>query len=241
MTGSGASRGNPVTSDMSNWEADDVEHAAQLLAGKYFGDRPEENLDGIRELKKKRAAYLCRKLRCNKESVALEIGSGMGFTSKWIAPEVKQLYCHDISASFLEIARKECAGIPNIEFAKIENEPATFDYPDEFFDIIFADAVFIHLNLYDIYWYFSEFQRLAKRNGKVFINVKNASKVNMRDLERMAGFYRDNRDSLKMLLCWNTVAAVVAIAKHFGFSLVSKGRLWGLYRGQAVDLLFRKR
>jgi ubiquinone/menaquinone biosynthesis C-methylase UbiE len=226
---------------MSNWEADDVKHAAQLLAGEYYGDQPEERLDEIRGLKKKRAARLCRKLRCNKESVVLEIGSGMGFTSKWIAREVKQLYCNDISASFLEIARKECAGIPNIEFAGIDMGPADFAYPDEFFDIIFADAVFIHLNLYDIYWYFSEFQRLANRNGKVFINIKNASKVNMRDLERMAGLYRDNRDSLKMLLCWNTVAAVVSIAKHFGFSVVSKGRFWGLYWGQTVELLFLKR
>ena len=50
---------------MSNWEADDVKHAAQLLAGEYYGDRPEERLDEIRGLKKKRAAHLCRKLRCN--------------------------------------------------------------------------------------------------------------------------------------------------------------------------------
>ena len=226
---------------MSNWEADDIKRAAQLLAGEYFGDRPEERLDEIRDLKRKRAAWLCRKLRCNKESVVLEIGSGMGFTSKWIAREVKQLHCSDISASFLDLARKECAGIPNIEFVRIDKEPVAFAYPDEFFDIIFADAVFIHLNLYDIYWYFSEFQRLAKRNGKVFVNIKNASKVNMRDLERMAGLYRDNRDSLKMLLCWNSVAAVVVIARHFGFSVVSKGRLWGLYQGQTVELLFLKR
>ena len=225
---------------MSNWEADDVKHAAQLLAGEYYGDRPEERLDEIRDRKKKRAARLCRKLRCNKESVVLEIGSGMGFTSKWIAPEVKHLYCNDISNSFLEIARKECAGIPNIEFARIDREPAHFAYPDEFFDIIFADAVFIHLNLYDIYWYFSEFQRLAKLNGKVFINIQNASKVDLKHIEPMAGMYRDNRDSLKMLLCWNTAAAVVSIAKHFGFAVIKKGRFLGLYQGQTVDLLFRK-
>jgi ubiquinone/menaquinone biosynthesis C-methylase UbiE len=237
---SGESLGNPVTSDMSNWEADDVRHAAQLLFGEYYGDRPEKRFDEIRGIKKKRAAQLCRRLRCNKESVVLEIGSGMGFTSKWIAQEVKHLYCNDISASFLELARKECGGIPNIEFARIDKQPAAFAYPDEFFDIILADAVFIHLNLYDIYWYFSEFERLAKKNGKVFINIRNASKIDMRILEQMAGYYRDDRDSLKMLLCWNTVAAVASIAKHFGFSVVSKGRLWGLYQGKAVDLLFRK-
>jgi len=226
---------------MSNWEAKDRKHAADLLAGEYFGDRPEEKLDEIRHAKKKRAAYLCRKLRCNKESVVLEIGSGMGFTSKWLAQEVKQLYCNDISASFLEIAKTECSGIPNIEFSRIEKEPANFSFPDEFFDIVFADAEFIQLNLYDIFWYFSEFQRLVKRRGMVFINVKDASKIDTKVLTLMADFYREDRDSLNTLLCWNSVDAVVTIAANFGFKLASRGRLWGLYQGASVDLLFRKR
>jgi len=106
----------------------------------------------------------------------------MGFTSKYVAETVKDLYCSDISASFLEFAKKECSGIPNIKFSRIESEPANFSFPDESFDIVFADAVFIHLNLYDIYWYFSEFQRLVKRRGKVFINVKNASKIDTKVL-----------------------------------------------------------
>ena len=89
---------------MSNWEAKDHKHAADLLAGEYFGDQPEEKLDEIRNAKKRRAAYLCRKLGCNKESVVLEIGSGMGFTSKYIAEAVKNLHCCDLSASFLEFA-----------------------------------------------------------------------------------------------------------------------------------------
>ncbi len=157
------------------------------MAGEYFGDRPEEKLHEIRHAKKKRAAYLCRKLRCNKESVVLEIGSGMGFTSKYVAAAVKDLYCSDI------------------------------------------------------FWYFSEFQRLVKRRGKVFINVQNASKIDTKALTLMAKFYREDRDSLNTLLCWNSIDAVVTIAANFGFKLASRGRLWGLYQGAAVDLLFRKR
>ena len=226
---------------MGNWEADDDTHAARLLAGEYFGDRPEQKLDNIRQVKKKRAADLRRIIRWNEESVVLEIGSGMGFTSRHVANDVGHLYCSDISASFLELARKECAAATNIDFIKIDEEPATFDFSAEFFDVIFADAVFIHLNLYDIYWYFSEFRRLVKNRGKVFINVRNASKVEMEVLSQMAGYYRDNRDSLKMLLCWNSVDAVETIARHFGFRLVSKGKFLGLYQGRSVDLLFRKR
>ena len=226
---------------MSKWEAQDEKYALQLLVGDYFGDRPEDKLDVIRSAKKNRAAYLCKKMGCDKESVALEIGSGMGFTSKHVAEEVKHLYCCDISASLLNLAKKECSGISNIEFIKIEKEPATFSFQDEFFDFIYADAVFIHLNLYDIFWYFSEFQRLVKRRGKVFINVKNASNIDTKVLTRMADFYREDRDSLKTLLCWNSVDAVVTVAANFGFKLASRGRLWGLYQGASVDLLFRKR
>lgn len=226
---------------MSNWEAQDEKHALRLLVGDYFGDKPEENLDVIRDAKKHRAAYLCKRMGCHKDAIVLEIGSGMGFTSKHIAKNVKKLYCSDISSSFLEVARKECAEIPNIDFVKIESEPASFSFEDRFFDIIFADAVFIHLNLFDIYWYFSEFQRLLKNGGKVFFNIKNASKIDMEKFNQMAGFYRKDRDSLKRLLCWNSVDAVVSLASHFGFRLKSKGRLWGLIQRASVDLLFEKR
>lgn len=226
---------------MSNWESQTDKEAFALLVGDYYGDRPEEKLDMIRAEKKKRAVYLCRKIGCNKESVVLEIGSGMGFTSKHIAKQVKHLYCSDISASFLDFAGKECSGIPNIEFLRIEKEPASFSFQDEFFDIIFADAVFIHLNLYDIYWYFSEFQRLLKRRGKVFINILNASKIETDKFSQMAGYYRKDRDSLKRLLCWNSVDAVVGIAADFGFRLLSKGKMWGLVQRPNIDLLFSKR
>ena len=227
--------------DMSKWEARDAKHLAALLAGDHFGDHPEDNLDKIRAEKKNRADDLCKKMGCTKESIVLEIGSGMGFTSKYVAENVKHLYCSDISTSFLDTARKECAGVKNIDFIKIEHEPATFAFENEFFDMIFADAVFIHLNLYDIYWYFSEFQRLAKKRGKVFINVMNGSKIDPQKLSQMADFYRKDTDSLKRLLCWNSMDAVLTVASTFGFKLESRGKLGGLVQRASVDLLFSKR
>ena len=225
---------------MSNWEAEDAKHSAQLLIGDFYGEHPEERLDEIRSIREKRAARLCKKLGMSNISVVLEIGSGMGFTSKHVAKAVKHLYCYDTSSSFLDIARKECSGIPNIEFLKIDKEPATFSFPDEFFDISFADAVFIYLNLYDIFWYFAEFQRLVKRRGLVCIDVRNASKIDTKLLTQMAGFYREDRDSLKTLLCWNSVGAVITIAEEFGFKLALRSRLWWLYQGATVELIFRK-
>jgi hypothetical protein len=57
----------------------------------------------------------------------------------------------------------------------------------------------------------------------------------------MADFYKRDRDSLKRLLCWNSVDAVVTVASHFGFKLESKGRLSGLVQRPNLDLLFGKR
>lgn len=226
---------------MSDWESTDVRRAMQLLVGDYYGDRPEEKLDLIRASKEDRAAYLCRKLGCDEYSVVLEIGSGMGFTSQHIAKQVNKLYCCDVSASFLELARKECADVPNIEFRHIDRQPAVFDFEDGTFDAIFADAVFIHLNLYDIWWYFAEFQRLAKANGKVFFNINNADKLDTVKFSQMAEYYRQDRSSLARLLCWNSVDAVVNIAAHFGFRIESRGKWRGLVQGENVDLLFSKR
>lgn len=229
---------------MSKWEARDDAHLFQMLVGDFYGARPEKNVDVIRAAKKDRAANLCKRIGCDKASVVLEIGSGVGFTSKHVAGEVKRLYCCDISDSFLNSARKECAGIENIEFVKLNAEqPGTLPFEGDFFDAIFADAVFIHLNLYDIFWYFSEFQRVAKRRASVYINVMNASHIDLGQFSRMAGFYRKNRASLDRLLCWSSIDAVVTIAEHFGFVLKARGGRWGLRlrRVKTPTLLFEKR
>jgi hypothetical protein len=46
---------------------------------------------------------------------------------------------------------------------------------------------------------------------------------------------------VKRLYCCDISASFLDIARKFGFRLVSKGRLLGLYQGAAVDLIFRKR
>jgi hypothetical protein len=69
----------------------------------------------------------------------------------------------------------------------------------------------------------------------------NASKLDSKKFSQMADLYREDRDKLKKLLCWNSVDAVVTIASDFGFKLVSKGRPWRPMQGTTVDLLFSKR
>lgn len=227
---------------MSNWESSDARQLVEMLVGDHFGDDPEHKLEMIRQAKRQRAQNLCRRIGWHGESVVLEVGSGMGLTSRHVAAMVKKLYCSDISASFLDIARRECEGIDNVEFVWIEREPAEFAFEDGFFDVVFSDAVFIHLNIYDIYWYFAEFGRLLKPGGKAFINIMNASNIELAKLTQMAGFYRKNVADLKRLLSWHSLDAVRTIATNFGFKLQSKGdRLPRLRQPPSVDLLFVRR
>lgn len=228
---------------MTSWEANNPQQMMQLLVGDHFGDRPEEKLESIRAEKEKRAARLCAWLGCDKSSTVLEIGSGMGLTSKHVADRVQRLVCCDISESFLEAARRECTGIPNIEFLKLDGRAGELPFGDAEFDAVYSDAVFIHLNLYDIYWYFSEFARIVKKGGRVFINIMNDSKTDFGKLIEMAAYYRKSPSALGNLLCWNSTDAVLAVASHFGFRLEQRARVRALLqsrRSQTKDLLFTK-
>lgn len=206
---------------MKPWETDNEQLLFDLLVGDWYGENPAKKLDLLRKDKAERADYLCGNLDLNRDSVVLEIGSGAGFTSKYVAKQVKELHCCDISDSFLKYAKKECEEIPNISFYKID-ESLRFPVPHNFFDAVYSEAVFIHLNLFDIYWYFSEFSKVVKTGGKVLINVMDDATIDRKKIIEMAQYYYDDRSSLKMLLCWNSVAAVIDIASHFGFSLISR-------------------
>lgn len=219
---------------MKAWEANNDHHLFELLVGDWYGENPEKKLNLLREDKEKRAQFLIKELALNNQSIALEIGSGVGFTSKHIAKAVKELHCCDISASFLDYAKRECEGIQNISFYNLEN-PQDLPFESPRFDVIFADAVFIHLNLYDIYLYFDRFKKIVKSGGTVWFNIMNENKIDVEKLKEMAQFYRDDSNSLKMLLCWNSASAVIEVASYFGFSVVSKN-----YDAN-VDLKFIKR
>jgi ubiquinone/menaquinone biosynthesis C-methylase UbiE len=206
---------------MENWEANSEKDMLCLLVGDWYGDDPENNLNMIRQDKAQRASWLCQELEMNMNSRVLEIGSGMGFTSKHVANRVNQLYCCDISQTFLTQAQRECRDAKNISFYRIE-EQGKLPFPDDFFDCAYSDAVFIHLNLYDIFWYLSVFKRVVKPNGIVWFNVMNTSPGMMDKLVEMATYYRKDSNCLQNLLCWNSHEAVVNVAQYFGFELVYK-------------------
>lgn len=206
---------------MNSWETNNDHELFELLAGDWYGKNPEEKLDLLRRDKTGRAKFLCEDLNLAPNQVVLEIGSGVGFVSRHIAGRVKRLYCCDISDSFLAYARKECRDVPNISFHKLDESGKLFFAP-ELFDAVVADAVFIHLNIFDIYWYFAEFQKVLKPAGMVWINVMDDTTIVKEKMVENAELYRKDKSCLKILLCWNAIPAVIEVAKYFGFSLVDR-------------------
>ncbi len=211
---------------MNNWESNNKLGLFELMVGDFYGSDPHTKKEEIKRSKSLRAKHILGELDADINSLVLEIGSGAGFTSYHIASAVKELYCCDISDSFLELAKCECSNLRNISFHKLE-KPLELLFPKMKFDCIFADAVFIHLNIYDIFWYISEFRNVINEKGILWFNIMGSnimgsSTYHLNKLEEMANYYRQDKSSLENLLSWNSEEMVIEIAKKFNFELIKR-------------------
>ena len=177
----------------------------------------------IRAVKIEVAKIIYRQLDLKPHETVIEIGSGIGIMAAWLAPKVKQLYCCDVSKSFLKIAENECRELSNVSFHLTKSFKLDF-VEDASIDSIFANCVFIHLNIYEIFLYFKEFNRVLKKGGKVWFDIANSDELVSRlpDLFReMIGYYEKNAVEEKLMIHYNSPIAVSGVAKNFGFKQIS--------------------
>jgi ubiquinone/menaquinone biosynthesis C-methylase UbiE len=168
----------------------------------------------------------------------LDLGSGCGFGTAVISKHAGKVIACDISSAYLEFARGECAGSNNIDFEQISSRNLA-PVEDRSVDKVISMAVFIHLNLYDIYLYFEEFSRILKPGGKVLIDFANQNRLFSRIPNRRqdqqflthAGYYRDDPGALASLVQWNSARGIKGVARTAGFKFLKR-------RGH--KLLFRK-
>lgn len=209
---------------MKMWEFDTKESMLNLLIGKSFGNDPAKRMEEIRIAKIERATSIFTLLELNSDAVVIEIGSGSGVMANWMAPKVKYLHCCDISKSFLEVAREECQNSDNVFFHLVQTRKLDFA-GEGTIDAVFSNNVFIHLNLYDIFIYFREFQRIVKTGGKVWFDITNSDILADKIPEyfyEMLGYYETNSlFAMSSLLRFNSPVAIVGIARHFGFKQIS--------------------
>ncbi len=166
----------PNQPNPSLWEFESSEQMMSHLVGQSYGAEPEKKLAEIRMSKAAIAQGIKFEAQMSPENVALEIGSGCGFLANVVAGEVKRLHCADISASFLEAAKNECRLRKNISFHQITKRDLSF-IESSTIDVVYAYNVFIHLNLFDIYWYFKEFARVVAPGGRVWFDIAHASEL----------------------------------------------------------------
>lgn len=209
------------------------------LIGHNFGPEPEKRIPEIRESRRNYTNYIADKCGIDKEDIVVDLGSGCGFGTYWLAQRAKHVYACDISPAYSKFASKECSQLDNVSFKLIKSRQLDFLEKDTI-DVICSISVFIHLNLYDIFWYFNEFKRVVKPGGRVWIDVADAESLDLDNQNRNgevfirhAESYKENESSLPGLMYWNSVKSVVNIADHFSFD--------NSYNHSSGELLFTKR
>lgn len=199
------------------------------LIGHRFGEHPEERLDEIREDRSVYAKRFIRMAGIERSDTVLDLGSGCGFGTSVIAQQAGRVIACDISPAYLAFARQECADANNISFEQIDSRDLS-PIADQSIDRIISMAVFIHLNIYDIYHYFGEFKRVVRPGGKVLIDFANMNRLfsripNRRQDEQFlahAGFYRDDPGSLAGLMQWNSAGGIKGVARANGFKFTRR-------------------
>lgn len=199
------------------------------LIGHRFGPRPEERLD---EIRKDRARYAMRFIKLagvRQTDHVLDLGSGCGFGTATIARHANSVIACDISSAYLAFARSECTELNNVQFHAISTHDLS-PVANQSVDAVISMAVFIHLNLYDIYLYFEEFSRVLKPGGKVVIDFADMnrlfSRIPNRSQDRQflshAKFYRDDPNDLAELVQWNSARGIKGVARSLGFKFVRR-------------------
>jgi ubiquinone/menaquinone biosynthesis C-methylase UbiE len=209
------------------------------LVGYDFGREPETKIPEIRESRRSFANSIADIVGIKPTDIVLDLGSGCGFATYWFAQRAKHVHACDISPAYLQFAKDECRGVQNITFHQIEPRNLS-PIDDASIDVVCAMSVFIHFNLYDIYWNFRELARVMKPGARIWIDIADSESIDLINTNvsgkyffDQANEYKERPDSISGLMQWNSKEAVVKIASHFALEVVR--------RDVGTSMLFTKR
>lgn len=202
----------------------DIRQMLISLIGFRFGDAPEQRLADIRAERQAYAAAFLDLAGIGPQDAVMDLGSGCGFGTGAIARRAGSVLACDISPAFLAFAERECAGLGNVRFQRIEPRDLS-PVAAASVDAVIAMSLFIHLNLYDMACYFAEFGRVLKPRGRVVFDFADADRLfarwrrhgNDALFREHTAYYRADPGALPGLLQWNSARAITQVAKDAGF------------------------
>jgi cyclopropane fatty-acyl-phospholipid synthase-like methyltransferase len=213
-----------LTERIYDWEKETEEELFFLLIGNDYGKNPKAELERIRLDKVRDAKFICAQLGLNRESIVLDLGSGMGFVADYMATVAKEVHCADISRTFLGICQKTLAHRKNTFFYHIPYADLS-TLAGKNIQFVYALGVFIHFNLFDIHFYLEELYKLLPSGGKVLLDFAAADHIDFSESShytQTAKCYRENRSQLPILMQWNSFSAMEKVLNHVGFKLLRK-------------------
>jgi ubiquinone/menaquinone biosynthesis C-methylase UbiE len=102
------------------------------------------------------------------DSIALDIGCGVGRIERHLAPRCKRLYAVDVSDEMLARAREWCAGRENLRFVVASAAEVDCFLPGTF-DFIFSYLVLQHLEYEDAFLALCSIARMLKPGARAFV------------------------------------------------------------------------
>jgi cyclopropane fatty-acyl-phospholipid synthase-like methyltransferase len=178
-----------------SWQYDNLRELLIACVGHNFGPEPDLRLDDIRSARGAVGRRIVKSLQLKGTDTVVDLGSGCGFAAREVAPHVAQLFCLDVSKDFLAHCRGELASMPNVTC--LEMGYAAMPLPSAIADAVYATAVFIHFNYYDVILYLREINRVLRDGGRLLFDFLNSDTLVLENepafMKHIAG-YRGGRE-----------------------------------------------
>ena len=188
---------------------------------KLAGHSTHEEFEADR---RQRASEVVEWCSIGPKSRGFEIGSGEGTVARLLASQCLSLDCNDISASFLAMARTNCAQCPNVSFHQIQS--IYLDYlPAEAYDFGFSLNVFIHFNPYDVYNYLLSVKRILKPGGVFYFDACTVGEQTLPIFREHAAMYRTTPENIRGYMNYNSPGMLRTIIQDAGLALFDRSLL----------------